>query len=213
MTVTDADPTTQLLPVGALNQYLYCSRRYWYYRFFDPGDRSAELVEGQLQHTRQASRPEWVRERYFRSEELGLHGRVDVLDDSTADTAFPVPVERKRASSGRYYWNDEVQVTAYGLLIEATMDAVETVEYGVVYLYETDERHRIDLTEKRRQAVYDIRDEIRELQPDNPPAPVENRNKCRGCSVRHYCQPETEMYLKHRGNDRDFSIEEAANVN
>jgi CRISPR-associated exonuclease Cas4 len=199
MSVAEANPSSQIVPVGALNQYLYCPRRYWYYRFFDPEDRSADLINGRRRHDRQSRHPDWIRERYFRSEELGLHGRVDVLDSERNDRDFPVPVERKRATSGRYYWNDEIQVTAYGLLIETTLGAVDTVEYGVIYLYETDKRHRIELTEDRRQSVREVRDEIRSLQPDEPPDIVENRNKCSGCSVRHYCQPETEAYLEHHG--------------
>jgi CRISPR/Cas system-associated exonuclease Cas4 (RecB family) len=120
---------------------------------------------------------------------------VDVLDESGTDTTTPISVERKRATSGRVYRNDEIQVTAYGLLLEATSDAVETVDYGIVYLYETDERHRIELTPDRREAVHSIREKILQLEPNDPPSPVENRNKCCGCSVRHYCQPETETYL------------------
>jgi CRISPR-associated exonuclease Cas4 len=202
MTVVGTDPTSEVVPVGALNQYLYCPRRYWYYRFFAPGDRSAALVEGRAKHEDQSKRPEWVVERYLRSEALGLHGRVDVLDDSDSakgtEVSFPVPVERKRATSGQYYWNDEVQVTAYGLLVEAALEPVDSVEYGVIYLYETDERHRIPLTDDRRQAVRETRDAIREMQSGDPPSIVENRNKCRGCSVRHRCQPETEAYIERR---------------
>ena len=156
---------------------------------------SAALVDGQRQHDRQSQHPDWIRERYLRSEQLGLHGCVDVLDESETDTTTPIPVERKRATSGRVYRNDEIQVTAYGLLLEATSGAVETVDYGIVYLYETDERHRIELTQDRREAVHSIREKILQLESDDPPSLVENRNKCRGCSVRHYCQPETETYL------------------
>lgn len=195
MIIDNVSSSNQVIPVSALNQYLYCPRRYWYYRFFDPRDVSAALVDGQRQHDRQSQHPDWIRERYLRSEQLGLHGCVDVLDESETDTTTPIPVERKRATSGRVYRNDEIQVTAYGLLLEATSGAVETVDYGIVYLYETDERHRIELTQDRREAVHSIREKILQLESDDPPSLVENRNKCRGCSVRHYCQPETETYL------------------
>ncbi|RLM53206.1 CRISPR-associated protein Cas4 [Halobellus sp. Atlit-31R] len=193
----DSTLTGQLVPVAALSQYLYCPRRYWYYRFFDPDDRSADLIEGNRKHERQARRPDWVRERYLRSEQLGLHGRVDVMENASEGESRVVPVERKRASSGQVYWNDEIQVTAYGLLIEATLDGVDELDYGIVYLYETDERHRIEFSSDRRQAVHDVREEIHQLEPDTPPSPVTNRNKCSGCSVRHYCQPETETHLNN----------------
>lgn len=209
MTGVRTDHASEVIPVGALNQFLYCPRRYWYYRFYHPMDRSAALVEGRTHHENQSRRPEWLRERYLRSETLGLHGRVDVLDESDGESvegaSHPIPVERKRATSSRYYWNDEVQVTAYGLLIETTLESVGSVDYGVIYLYETDERHRIPLTDDRRRAVHETRDAIRDLRPDDPPSPIENRNKCSGCSVRHRCQPETEAYIER--HDSTFATE------
>lgn len=188
----------EMVPVSALNQYLYCPRRYWYYRFFGPGDRSPSLVEGRVRHQNQSQSPNGIRERYLRAESLGLYGRVDMLentDETGEEVPHPIPVERKRGSSGRVYRNDEIQVSAYGLLIEHALHSVETVDYGVIYLYETDERHRIPLTEERRDAVRQTRDAIRQLRPDDPPSIVDNRNKCSGCSVRHHCQPETEAYI------------------
>lgn len=213
MTDVRTDPASTVVPVSALNQYLYCPRRYWYYRFFDPRDRSAALVEGQTQHKNQSRRPGWIRERYLRSETLRLHGHVDVVDESKGgssdisdgNAAQPVPIERKRGASGQFYWNDEVQVTAYGLLIEHTVESIEAVDYGVVYLYETDERHRVQLTDERREAVRETRDAILELEPDDPPDTVDNRNKCGGCSVRHRCQPETEAYIER--NTSEFKHE------
>jgi CRISPR-associated exonuclease Cas4 len=202
-----SDPTGQLIPVGALNQYLYCPRRYWYYRFFDPDDRSADFIEGSRTHERQTRRSDQTREQYLRSEQLGLHGRIDMLENTSGEEDDIVPIERKRASSGRVHWNDEVQVTAYGLLIEAAFETVEQLDYGIIYLYETDERHRIEFTSEHRQAVRDVRNKIQQLQPDTPPSPVSNRNKCSACSVRHHCQPETEVRL----NDSDGWLDSIIN--
>lgn len=204
MSTVRTDPAGHLIAVSTLSQYLYCARRCWYYRFFAPGDRSAALVDGQAKHATQTRRPGWLREQYFRSQKLGLHGSVDVIDrcdGGGADQSTPVPVERKRAASGQYYWDDEVQVTAYGLLLEECLESVDKIDYGIVYLASTDERHRIELTDCRREAVRTVRDEVRALAPDQPPAPVENRNKCNGCSVRHHCQPSTEMHLDGRADD------------
>lgn len=193
--VGDRADTQEPVPVSALNQYLYCPRRYWYYRFYDPDDRSATLVDGRTTHAGQSRRADWYREQYYRSQELGLRGQVDLLDES-GDRGSPVPVERKRAQSGRYYWNDEVQLAAYCLLVEATHENVDEVDHGIIYLYETDERHRIPITSDHRSAVEETRDAIRRLSPTDPPPIVENRNKCRSCSVRQYCQPETEAHLQ-----------------
>jgi len=169
-----------------LNQYLYCPRRYWYYRFYDAGDRSPDLVEGNALHDGQSRTAEQYREQYFSAPSLGLHGKVDLVEVDNEDTL--VPVERKRARKGRYYWNDEVQLAGYCLLV-AVASGLDTVPDGYIYLYSTDERHRIEVTDEHRTAVTETVESIKALSPTVPPELVENPNKCRGCSVRHECLP------------------------
>lgn len=175
-----------LVSVSELNQFLYCPRRYWYYRFYDAGNRSPDLVEGAALHDGQSRKSGQYREQYFASPSLGLHGKVDLVE--TDDEDVFVPVERKRASGGRYYWNDEVQVAGYCLLVHAATD-LDTVPDGYIYLYSTDERHRITVTEDHRDAVEEVMGAIRSLSADEPPELVSNPNKCRSCSVRHECLP------------------------
>jgi len=182
----------ELVAVGALGQYHYCPRRYWYYRFYDAGDRSPDLIEGQALHRDQARQPGQFREQYLEAPSVGLRGSVD-LTETQGETL--VPVERKRATSGRYYWNDEVQLAGYCLLLEAALDR-ESVDYGYVYLYSTDERHRIEITERHRETVFDTIDAIQALSASDPPGVVDNPNKCRGCSVRHECLPATTTRLE-----------------
>ncbi len=178
-----------LLHVSALNQYLYCPRRLWYYRFYNPEDRSPDLVEGQATHQRQARQRDQFREQYFAAPELGLHGRVDLIETGHGDQY--VPVERKRATSKRYYWNDEVQLAGYCLLIEKARDEVEMIDRGYIYLYSTDQRHEIDITDEHREAVRETLSHIQELDPAAPPSTADNPNKCQACSIRHRCLPTT----------------------
>lgn len=179
-----SDRRHDLVAVSALNQYLYCPRRYWYYRFYDAGDRSPDLVEGAALHRDQHRQRGQFREQYYVAPSLGLHGQVDLLEEADAGL---VPVERKRATSGRYYWNDEVQLAGYCCLLSAATDT--QVERGYIYLYETDERHEIAITDEHRQAVTDAVSAIRSMSPEEPPGVVDNPNKCSGCSVRHECLP------------------------
>lgn len=60
-----------------------------------------------------------MNELYLESKELGLKGKIDILDVQDEQA---MPVERKRAASGRYYWNDELQLTGYCMLLEANND-------------------------------------------------------------------------------------------
>lgn len=174
----------QLVNVSDLNQYLYCPRRLWYLQFQATQGRNYQRVEGVSKHERKSSRGGWINELYLESDRLGLKGKIDVLDLENED---PVPVERKRSQSGQVYWNDEIQLAAYALLLEEHLDT--GIDEGVVYLWQTDERIRIDITKRHRDAVEEYVREIRSLNPVEIPPLVDNPNKCEKCSTRQYCMP------------------------
>ena len=132
----------ELVNVSDLSQYGYCPRRYWYLHFYDTQGRNYERIDGKTTHESKSTRGDWINEIYLESEGLGLKGRIDVLDDDGEDM---VPVERKRSQSGQYYWNDELQLAGYCMLLEANIS--EAVPEGVIYLYSTDKRERIRVTE------------------------------------------------------------------
>lgn len=174
----------ELVNVSDLNQYLYCSRRYWYLHFFDTQGRNYYRIEGKTRHENKASRGQWIDELYLESTSLGLKGKIDVLDLEDGRT---IPIERKRAGSGDYYWNDEVQIAAYCLLLEESTG--ESVREGAIYLYETDQRMHIPITEEHRVAVRDAIESMQSMGPDTVPPLTDNPNKCEKCSTRHYCMP------------------------
>jgi CRISPR-associated exonuclease Cas4 len=174
----------ELVNVSDLNQYQYCPRRYWYLHFFDTQGRNYYRVDGKTTHENKSTRGDWLNEQYLESESLGLKGKIDVLDLEDGRT---VPVERKRAGSGDHYWNDEVQIAGYCLLLEDNID--EQVPEGAIYLYETDQRMHVPITEDHRDAVQDAVEAMRSMTPDDVPPLVDNPNKCEKCSTRQYCMP------------------------
>ena len=181
----------ELVNVSDLNQYQYCPRRYWYLHFFDTQGRNYYRVDGKTTHENKSTRGDWLNELYLESQSLGLKGKIDVLDleDSRA-----VPVERKRAGSGDHYWNDEVQIAGYCLLLEDNID--EPVHEGAIYLYETDQRMHIPITDDHRDAVREAVEAMRSMSPDDVPPLVDNPNKCDKCSTRQYCMPEETAKLE-----------------
>lgn len=181
--------TDELINVSDLNQYQYCPRRYWYLHFFDTQGRNYYRVEGKTKHENKATRGDWLNELYLESESVGLKGKIDVLDLEDGRT---VPVERKRAGSGDYYWNDEVQIAGYCMLLEENMDA--SIHEGAIYLYETDQRMHVPITEDHREAVREAVSAMQSMSYDEIPSLVDNPNKCEKCSTRQYCMPrETAM--------------------
>lgn len=174
----------ELVHVSALQEYVYCARRFYYQRYHDQIGTPYELVDGRSKHARQAEQGGWITERYFKSESLGLHGKIDLIEH---DDGALTPVERKRAESGAYYESDEVQLAGYCMLLSDAID--EPVNIGYIYLYSTDERHAIHITDRHLETVEKIVSRIQSMTVEKIPPFTDNPNKCEACSARHYCMP------------------------
>ena len=174
----------ELVHVSALNEYVYCPRRFYYQRYQDEIGTPYELVDGRSKHEQQARQGGWIRERYFRSDELGFHGKIDLIE---ADDGTLTPVERKRAESESYFLSDEVQLAGYCMLLSDALD--KPMNVGYIYLYSTDTRHAIRITEKHRRTVREIVNRINTMTVDTIPSLTDNPNKCEACSARSYCMP------------------------
>ena len=181
----------ELVNVSDLNQFSYCPRRYWYLHFYDTQGRNYERVEGRTKHENKSIRGGWVNELYLESESLGLKGKIDVLE---LDGGRPVPIERKRAESGDYYWSDEIQIAGYCMLLEDHLD--EPITEGAIYLYETDQRMHVPITDDHRETVREYVEEMRDMSVENVPPFTDNPNKCHACSAREYCMPEETAVLE-----------------
>jgi len=179
----------ELVNVSALNQYLYCPRRYWYIKFYDTIGSSYEFEDGNLKHEHKSNKGGWTNEIYLEDKEIGIKGKIDVLEDGKT------PVERKRG--GQYFENDIMQVAGYCMLVEEATG--EEINEGIIYLYKQDKRVRIPISQEKKQKVKETIQKIQDLDPDNPPPIIDNRNKCKGCSVRSYCMPEETEKLGEDG--------------
>lgn len=182
--MTDSSFRDELVHVSALNEFVYCPRRFYYQRYHDQMGDTYELVDGRSKHNNQSIRGGWTAERYFKSAELGLHGKIDIVE---TDRGTLTPIERKRAESGEYYPSDEVQLAGYCMLLETAID--DPINIGYIYIYSTDERHAIQITEKHRRTVREVVSRINEMSVDSVPALTDTPSKCEACSAREYCMP------------------------
>jgi CRISPR-associated exonuclease Cas4 len=174
--------------VSDLNQYLYCPRRLYYLMFYQTQGFNRYLAEGKIFHARHGRRGGWYHEVYLRSDRLGLHGKIDLIDTSHG----MIPVEKKRGD--RYYPNDVIQLTAYAMLLsEASGDLVN---YGYIYLSGTGRREKIEIEERSRKVVEDTILAIRSLDLSYIPPFCENKRKCSGCSTISYCMPYETLILE-----------------
>ncbi len=181
----------ELVNVGDINQYLYCPRRYYYITYFDTIEMNYYLKDGQIKHESQSRRGGWVKEIYLRSDKLGLHGKIDVLEvKNFRGDSILTPIERKRGYS--YHENDEIQLAGYCMLLEEYLG--NPVQMGYIYLFGNNERYAIEITDYHRRRVIQVVDAIRKMSIDRIPDFNENRRKCEKCSTVQYCMPEeTEM--------------------
>ncbi|MGB9929175.1 MAG: CRISPR-associated protein Cas4 [Methanosarcina sp.] len=185
----------EFVNVSDINQFLYCPRRYYYISYFDTIEMNYFLRDGQIKHQNQSRRGGWIRELYVKSERLGVHGKIDVLEVKKirGKGCSLIPIERKRASS--YYENDEIQLATYCMLLEDYME--EPVRMGYIYLFGTNERYAIEITEWHREMVLDTILLIQNMKLNNIPDFPGNLNKCKKCSVIQYCMPfETKILEK-----------------
>ena len=184
-----------LVNTSDLNQYLYCPRRLYYLMFYQTQGLNFVLAEGRSKHAHQSRRGQWYRELYLRSEKLHLHGKIDLLEGKTKLT----PVERKRGSS--YHDNDEVQLAAYCMLLEDYLD--EPVRMGYLYLFGTNERYAITITDWHRNKVLQVVEAIRNMRLDKIPDFADNPKKCEKCSTAAYCLPEETRMLEKESTKKE----------
>jgi CRISPR-associated protein Cas1 len=204
-TTTEVD----LIPVRALNQVTYCQRLYYpeYVESIMPTNEHVE--DGLFQHPRiddpalqQRTRKEGdalhTRSVQLSSEQLGLTGRLDLVEEKDGDV---YPVEYKRGSgpsgdNGPPYWdNDAVQVCAQGLLLEEERGV--SVSHGILYYIGSKTRVDVPFDEELRTKTLQAIRTIRELaQRDVPPEPLPDtlRHRCFGCSLVTVCQPEETLH-------------------
>ena len=178
----------EMVNVSDLNQYLYCPRRYWYLHFYDTQKENFYKIDGKLKHENKAQRGSWTNEIYIESEKLGLKGKVDVLDEKSSAT---IPIERKRGEN--YGYNDEIQLAGYCMLL--SKNTGEKIREGAIYLYETDQRIHIVITEDHKAEVFKIVTKITSMSPGEPPPFTNNPAKCEKCSTRKYCMPKESKTL------------------
>lgn len=178
-----------LVQVSEISQFVYCPRRFYYITFLDTIGKNYELTDGRLSHEGISRRGGWTREMYLISERYGLRGKIDIVEEGETLT----PIERKRAESGKYFESDELQLTAYCMLLEDNIDG--KVNVGYIYTESNDKRHIVRITGWHREQVKKIISTIQEMTIDNIPPFTDNRNKCVKCSTRGYCMPEESRML------------------
>ncbi|MBF0132046.1 MAG: CRISPR-associated protein Cas4 [Magnetococcales bacterium] len=188
----------QLLPISALQHYLYCPRQCALIHLEQEWQENRWTAEGQVLHQRVhlagvRNRP-GLRIRYaqgLRSLQWGLYGVADVVEyHRQPDGQWrPFPVEYKRGRSKQAPW-DRVQLCAQALCLEEMNQCV--VPAGALFYGEQRRREEVIFDAELRALTGETTRGLHILlNQSRIPLPVADAKRCRECSLRTPCLPQT----------------------
>jgi CRISPR-associated exonuclease Cas4 len=203
MIFSDSD----LLPLSALNHYVYCRRRCALVHLEQQWTENRFTAEGRAQHDR-VDRPEHetrdgIRYEYavlLRSLKLGLIGKADVVEFH-ADKVYPVEHKRGRPKPTHCDW---VQLCAQALCLEEMMGV--QIDEGAIFYGQPRRRELVTFSPALRAETEQTAAALHALmeQGVTPPAMYEQK-KCEACSLIETCMPQKHRsvtaYLKEALNE------------
>mgnify|MGYP005867528931 CR=1 FL=1 len=182
--------------VTDLKQFVYCARIV-YYTYCLPllrpvtfkmvaGVEAHDRAEGLEQRRSLRASGLTSGQRYFdvalESEALGLRGKVDMVVREDGEV---IPVEYKD-SPGRMGRNLELQLAAYGLMLEEM--GWGRVGRGFLYFIPTRRAREVRLTEEMKGEVRAMCLAMGEMvEREHMPPPTPYRARCRACEFRRFC--------------------------
>lgn len=185
------------LAISALQHFAYCPRQFalihleqaWNDNHFTAqGNVLHERVDSQEAETRGAKRSE--RSVEVRSERLGLHGKLDLLEVfSEGDGAKRyVPVEYKRGKRKVMDW-DRIQLCAQALCLEEMRGA--QITEGALWYWQERLREVVLIDDRLRADTVACIDAARAvLQSQVTPPPTADVKRCKACSLVDLCAPD-----------------------
>lgn len=181
------------IPLSALQHYSYCPRQCALIHQEQTFTDNVFTLRGQRVHER-VDEPNTRHEPGLRieqaltlfSDRLGLSGKADIVEFLPDGT--PRPVEYKHGPR-RKREHDDVQVAAQALCLEEITG--KTVPEGVVYHHSSRRRRTVPLTPELRARTESLIAEVRAMLASGKlPPPVDDPERCRGCSLIEVCQPD-----------------------
>lgn len=186
----------ELIPISALQHYLYCPRQCALIHVEQQWAESRATAEGRIMHKRVEREASYARRGVrvvtampLRSARLGLVGVADVVElHEHCDGQLVRPVEYKRGRPKKHR-ADEVQLCAQALCLEEVLEL--KVEEGDLFYGKTRRRKTVafdpTLRELTESTIRNTRDMI---LSGRTPLPDYQPQRCEPCSLKDICQPE-----------------------
>lgn len=196
MPLLPPDPSVEdaLVPLSALQHYLFCPRQCALIHVEQIWAEDAATAEGRIMHDRVDTGPpdrragvRTVRAMAIRSLALGVAGKADAVEfHGKGADAVPYPVEYKRGRP-KAHRADEVQLCAQAMCLEEMFGV--PVPEGALFYGETRRRFVVDFDVELRTLTFEIARSVRTMiAATHTPAPL-YQPSCKRCSLQDLCLP------------------------
>lgn len=189
-------PDEIVVPVSAVNQYLYCRRRCALIHCEGVFTDNAYTLEGRFAHenadvpgVEERDGVRIVRALPLFNRRLGLTGKADVVEFHrlSGGGEQPFPIDYKRGP--RKQWdNDDAQLCAQALCLEEMLG--REVPAGAVFHAASKRRRDVAFSSELRAMTEKAITDVRGLLASGIVAPAVLQPRCEGCSLKAVCLPE-----------------------
>jgi CRISPR-associated exonuclease Cas4 len=201
----------ELIPLSALNHFLYCSRRAALIHIEGIFEDNHHTLEGIIAHEHAdlagyeiAKGAKLLRALPVFSKRLGLSGKCDIVEQCADGSLFPVEYKK---SKRRKFDNDDVQLCAQALCLEEMFG--RRIERGAIFHAASKRRREIDFDAPLRALTETtVADLHCMMEARTVPAAV-LKPQCQECSLYEICVPElTSLPSRvHRSLKALFAVE------
>ena len=211
----------QLLPISALQHWLFCPRQCGLIHLEQVWDENRLTAEGRQMHDKvheadTENRPgiRIVRGLRIHSYRLGLIGQADVVEFHKSETGIslpeadglwqPFPVEYKRGSP-KINACDEVQLCAQTICLEEMLKT--SIPQGAFFYGKPRRRKEVDISDNLRQQTEDAARQLHTLMDSGITPIAAYEKKCEACSLYNRCLPKTTGQKKKIGRYLEKAFE------
>lgn len=180
--------------VSALNQYAYCPRRFALIYLEGQFEQNIHTQRGNAEHQRvdraaHVTTRHGVRVEYalpIWSDRLGLIGKCDVVEFAPDGAVYPVEYKH---GPRRAWINDDVQLAAQVMCLEEMLGVA--IPAAAIFHGGSKRRREVAIDASLRASVIDTLAAMQVvLAREKLPSPIDEKQRCRECSLHEHCQPE-----------------------
>lgn len=189
----------QLLPISALQHWLYCPRQCALIHLEQVWAENKFTAEGQVLHHKAHEGEDETkagvrvtRSMSVRSLELGISGQCDIVEFHKNGPVVPVEYKRGKPKS---HHADEVQLCAQAMCLEEMLGI--TISSGYLFYGENRRRTTVELDTALRQLVAETSTALHAMiNSRQTPTAEYLAKRCDACSLIELCQPKAMRFKR-----------------